>query len=63
MRTVTKSLSSAQRACLPNGKSVLGTLLVLAEIAALPVVDRAQTTPQTTPQIHHADPARDCDLR
>ena len=46
MRTLMKSSSSARRACMPNGKPVLGTLLILAAIAALPVVGRAQVTPQ-----------------
>ena len=47
MRTLIKSLSGAQRACLPNGRSVLGTLLILAAIAALSVVGQAQTIPPT----------------
>ena len=45
MRILTKSLSGAQRACLPIGKSVLGTLLILAGIAVLPMVSHAQNTP------------------
>jgi phospholipase C len=45
MRNLMESFSSAQRACLPHAKPVLGTLLILAAIAALPVVGQAQTTP------------------
>jgi len=47
MRTLVKSLSGAQRACLPNGRSVLDTLLILSAIAALSVVGQAQTIPPT----------------
>ncbi|MGO9542068.1 MAG: alkaline phosphatase family protein [Terriglobales bacterium] len=46
MKTL-RSFSGAQRADLPTGKSVLGTLLILAAIAALPVVGRAQSDPPT----------------
>jgi hypothetical protein len=42
MRTLTKSLSSAQRACSPNGRPVLSMLLILAAIAALPMVGQGQ---------------------
>jgi phospholipase C len=45
MRTLSKSYSGAQRACLPNGKSVVGTLLILAAIAAFPVAALAQNSP------------------
>jgi hypothetical protein len=37
MKTLMKSVLSAQCACLPIDKSVLGTLLILAAIAASPL--------------------------
>ena len=45
MRTQVKTVSGAQRACLPNGRSVLSGLLIPAAIAAAPVVGQAQTIP------------------
>ncbi|MGA7047321.1 MAG: alkaline phosphatase family protein, partial [Candidatus Sulfotelmatobacter sp.] len=38
---------------MPNGKSVLGTLLTLSVIAALPVVGQAQTPPTPITPIQH----------
>ena len=42
MRTLTRLLPRAQRACLPAGKPALSMLLALAAIAAVPIASRAQ---------------------
>ena len=53
MRTLMKSFSSAQCACLPHGKSVLGTLLILAAIGVLPIGSVAQTPPPANSPIQN----------
>jgi phospholipase C len=53
MKTPTRLLSRAPRACLPTGKTALSTLLALAAIAAVPVAGRAQTPPAATTPIQH----------
>jgi phospholipase C len=53
MRSLMRSFSSAQRAGLPSGKSVLGTLLILAVIGVLPVASVAQNRPTANSPIQN----------
>ncbi len=53
MRTLQKSSPRARGACLPIGKPVLGMLLILAAIAALPVSSLAQVPPPANSPIQN----------